>query len=489
MAITLLQDVAAHPQRAGYGRAEASANRIKTVCGCVYSWGREVGLLEYSPFAGRKALYKEKPEHRVLSNEELRAVLLACETMPDDIADLVRLLLLTCTRLSMVLGMTRAEIDADRLLWRVPPDRIGNKNAREHLVPLAKPALAIIKRRLAAHEEEWVFPSTRDRHTPRAWSNPYKALAAFQARANATFRKLTGKSEPMSPWTLNNLRHTAATHLSEDLKVASVVVTRLLAQSPPGAAITRIYDRSELPRRTSRRFGRLGLLARSSQGRRGRTREGSAARETTARLARCGPSKNRSLEPVDGVRGCGVRCAPTVAIGRYSFDDGGDAAAAGEPRLDVGSHPTQTVRPQLQRLGEMTRSAPSPQRRRRDTKLRQDFRARKEVRGRRTHAPTHSQDWCRARLANSTSNPVTAPVTRAPLLSRLRAPGALLSALRGCETAESGSRFSPDGISQGANGHVPWPHDPPPLPNGWRCRKSSRVRRLKRGRRLELCAE
>lgn len=244
--VAFLQDVAAHPQRAGYGRAESSANRIKTVCGCVYSWGREVGLLEYSPFAGRKALYKENPEHRVLSNEELRAVLLACDTVPNDVADLVRLLLLTCTRLSMVLGMTRAEVDADRLLWRVPPDRVGNKNAREHLVPLAKPALAIIKRRLAAHEEEWVFPSTRDRHTPRAWSNPYKALAAFQSRVDATFRKLTGKSEAMSPWTLHNLRHTAATHLSEDLKVASVVVTRLLAQTPPGAAITRIYDRSEL---------------------------------------------------------------------------------------------------------------------------------------------------------------------------------------------------------------------------------------------------
>jgi integrase len=142
--------------------------------------------------------------------------------------------------------MARSEIDADRLLWRVPADRIGNKNAREHLVPLAKPALAIIKRRLSSHEEEWVFPSPRDRHIPRAWSNPYKALAAFQARTSATFRKLTGKSEPMSPWTLHNLRHTAATHLSEDLKVASVVVTRLLAQTPPGAAITRIYDRSEL---------------------------------------------------------------------------------------------------------------------------------------------------------------------------------------------------------------------------------------------------
>lgn len=181
--------------------------------------------------------------------------------------------------------------------------------------------------------------------------------------------------------------------------------------------------------------------------------------------------------------------APMVAIGRYRFDDGGDAAAACEPRLDVGSHPTQAVGPQLERLGEMTRSAPSPQRGRRDTKLRQDFCACQKIRGRRTHAPTPSQDWCRARLADSASNPMTARVGRAELLSRLRALGALLSALRGCYTAGVRKSVSPDGISQGASGHVPWPHDPPPLPNGWRYRSPSRVRRLKRGRRLELCAE
>jgi integrase len=244
--VAFLQDVAAHPLRAGYGRAESSANRIKTVCARVYAWGRDVGLFDVSPFAGRKALYHEQPEQRVLSNEELRAVLLACEAKPGDVGDLVQLLLLTCTRLSMVLGMRRAEVDADRLLWRVPPDRAGNKNAREHLVPLVKPALAIINRRLAEHEDEWVFPSTRDRHTPRPWSRPHKALAAFQARADATFRKLTRRSEPIPRWTLHNLRHTAATHLSEDLKVAPAIVTRLLAQTPPGAVVTRIYDRSEL---------------------------------------------------------------------------------------------------------------------------------------------------------------------------------------------------------------------------------------------------
>jgi hypothetical protein len=155
-----------------------------------------------------------------------------------------------------------------------------------------------------------------------------------------------------------------------------------------------------------------------------------------------GAVENTSLEPVDGARACYVGFAPTVAIGSYRFDDGGDTPAACEPRLDVGSHPTQAVRAQLQRLGEMTRSAPAPQRGRRDTKLRQDFCARQKVRGRRTHAPTHSQDWCRARLADSASNPVTARVARAELLSRLRAPGALLSALRGCDTAGVRSRFS-----------------------------------------------
>jgi len=92
-----------------------------------------------------------------------------------------------------------------------------------------------------------------------------------------------------------------------------------------------------------------------------------------------------------------VGLAATVAIGGHRFDDSGDAAAACEPRLDVGSHPAQAIGPQLQRLGKMSRAAPSPQRGRRDTKLRQDFRARQKVKGRCTHAPAPNTVHVRSR--------------------------------------------------------------------------------------------
>ena len=61
--------------------------------------------------------------------------------------------------------------------------------------------------------------------------------------------------------------------------------------------------------------------------------------------------------------------------------------------------------------------------------------------------PTPSQDWCRARLADSASNPVTARVARAEFLSALRTPGALLSALRACHTAGGRKTVSPEDTS------------------------------------------
>ena len=50
----------------------------------------------------------------------------------------------------------------------------------------------------------------------------------------------------MARWRIHDLRHAVATHLREDLKVSSDVVSLILGHTPPGPRVTRIYDRSEL---------------------------------------------------------------------------------------------------------------------------------------------------------------------------------------------------------------------------------------------------
>jgi integrase len=61
----------------------------------------------------------------------------------------------TCARPSEALRAPWPEIDLDRKLWTVPPQRM--KSEREHLVPLSKLALEILERRLKVRISDMVF--------------------------------------------------------------------------------------------------------------------------------------------------------------------------------------------------------------------------------------------------------------------------------------------------------------------------------------------
>jgi integrase len=76
------------------------------------------------------------------------------------------------------------------------------------------------------------------KHQNLTWSS-----RAVQAIRKATEEKLGGR---MPEWRIHDLRHTVATHLREDLKVSSDIVSLILGHTPPGPRVTRIYDRSEL---------------------------------------------------------------------------------------------------------------------------------------------------------------------------------------------------------------------------------------------------
>jgi integrase len=67
--------------------------------------------------------------------------------------------ILTAARSGEVLGAKWGEIDFNTKVWSIPPER--TKAAREHRVPLSKPALAILKKLDAAKVSDFVFPGQR----------------------------------------------------------------------------------------------------------------------------------------------------------------------------------------------------------------------------------------------------------------------------------------------------------------------------------------
>ncbi len=245
------------------GRAAPyTANRAFELLRRIYSWAVGRDLIPGTPFAGLEKPSEEVESERVLSRDELRAVLLALDHCPRTLkaykalwaiyADAARLLLLTCTRRAAVLGMRRSEmegLDGDEPRWVVPGGAEGrSKSGRAHVVPLSVQALEVIRRRLAAVDGECLFPVNRSKageDRPATWPSGFvadlKAETLKQLRAD-----LEDKSATIEPWKVHGFRHTAATHLREDLAVSWEVVSALLGHTPPGPRVSRVYNRAEL---------------------------------------------------------------------------------------------------------------------------------------------------------------------------------------------------------------------------------------------------
>ena len=107
-----------------------------------------------------------------------------------------------------------AEIDLDAAIWRIPGSRM--KMNREHVVPLSKQALAILKEAQAlTGDGRLVFPSVRTSRRPMS-----------ENTLNAALRRLGYSSDEM---TSHGFRSTASTLLNESGRWSVDAIERALA--------------------------------------------------------------------------------------------------------------------------------------------------------------------------------------------------------------------------------------------------------------------
>ena len=243
------------------GAAPYTANRAFELLRRIYSWAVGRDLIPGTPFAGLEKPAEEASSERVLSRPELRALLRALERCPREspfygamwnvYADAARLLLLTLVRRSAVLGMRRAELqdmDGADPRWVVPGGAEGrSKSGRAHVVPLSTQAVAVLRRRLEAVTTEHLFPVGRYKAgEDRSATWPSGFVEDLRAETLRQFQSESGEKAVMARWRVHDLRHSAATHLREDLGASSEVVSLLLGHTPPGPRVSRIYNRAEL---------------------------------------------------------------------------------------------------------------------------------------------------------------------------------------------------------------------------------------------------
>jgi integrase len=203
--------------------APSEANRAHSVVRKLFNWSVENDLITTSPVAGIKPPHVETSRDRVLTDDELRSVWQAADKIGFPFGPIVQLLILTGQRRGEVTGMQWDELQAG--LWMLPRERV--KNDRRHDVPLSRQALAIIER----------LPRISDRYVFSVNGN--KPFNGFKAKERLD------KLASIAPWTLHDLRRTAASGMAR-LGVSLVVIEKVLNHvSGSLAGVVGIYQRHE----------------------------------------------------------------------------------------------------------------------------------------------------------------------------------------------------------------------------------------------------
>ncbi len=145
------------------------AHRVLQVCGQVFRYGIATGRCtrDLAPDL-RGALTPHKKRHQAAVRPEEFPKLLRAIAAYEEIGDrqtrlALQLLTLTFTRTNELIGADWNEFDIDAAIWAVPAARMKMKT--EHLVPLSKQAIAILKElKIIGGGSRFVFPGrNRDR--------------------------------------------------------------------------------------------------------------------------------------------------------------------------------------------------------------------------------------------------------------------------------------------------------------------------------------
>lgn len=214
--------------------APVMANRVAALVKQLFKFAIHRQIIEMTPV---QLLYppggREKPRNRVLSDEELGALLSNMDEImsraPRTVAT-IRIILYTACRRGEIgrAKWSHFKLDDQAPVWRIPPEL--SKTETEYLIPLVPEVVKVLRElKRAAGRSPWVFANGAEEDSgepkilTRSLSRHLKALA----------------EKKIKPFTLHDLRRTVRTGLAK-LKVAPHIAERVLNHAQPGIVAT--YD-------------------------------------------------------------------------------------------------------------------------------------------------------------------------------------------------------------------------------------------------------
>jgi integrase len=217
--------------------APSQANHTLAYLKAMLGWALDEGLIEKNPASGVKMPAQKVERERALGDDEIRPFWLACNDIKWPFGPLAQLLLLTAQRRDELAHATWGEFDLDKQTWTLPSER--TKNNRGHFVHLSPLAVEILEKlpRLAS-KKGWVFTT--------GLSGADTSVSGFgrgRERIAAAMAEIAGGE--IAPFTLHDLRRSAATGMAA-LGIAPHVVDKILNHSSGKiSGVARIYNRYE----------------------------------------------------------------------------------------------------------------------------------------------------------------------------------------------------------------------------------------------------
>lgn len=193
-------------------------NRVLTIVKTIFRHALAQDWIDASPVEGISKPKEESERDRVLDMGEIARVWKASELLGYPLGNYIRMLMLTGQRRSEVGAMRWADVDKDGAAWTLRA--AGTKSDRAHVVPLSAPALAI----LDAVPQIGPFVFTTDGES---------SIGSFAKAKQRLDQFLAAMGDSLEPWTLHDLRRSAATHMVR-LGVSVEIVGRVLNHAATG---------------------------------------------------------------------------------------------------------------------------------------------------------------------------------------------------------------------------------------------------------------
>lgn len=185
----------------------AQVNRVRSAIVAALNWGVEREYLDVNPAAAVKKRKIEASRDRVLTDDELRAIWRAADTLPDPSQSLVKAWILTGQRRDEVRCMAWSEVDLARAVWTLPAAR--SKGKRDHEIPLVPAMIDMIG-------------------GLRRFGSPVFTVDGTKAYAGQKrLKMILDRDSGVTGWTFHDLRRTASTGMAA-LHVSQDVIDRVL---------------------------------------------------------------------------------------------------------------------------------------------------------------------------------------------------------------------------------------------------------------------